>query len=256
MTESRPPTIRRRLLPICLAWSGTAAALLAAAAAVAGNGLAGPPAVLAAGLAGLVVGWVAGVAGAKHFSDRTIRWLAPLAGLLAVSLASALGVQIHRGRVARTARIAADVAGRTTSFQAAATAPRADDGSSFVEIEVDGAHDTFAVTLRDRPGQPRCRGEVTGARHLALLEAVRAADARLTREPSACTPLVGEIIRTFRWTLPERGGHLREVAVTPACAGAYGEFERLYAELDGMAFAAASTAGALICDVPPAAARD
>ena len=256
MTASRPPTIRRRLLLICLAWSGAAAGLLAAAAAVAGTGLAGPPAVLAAGLAGLIVGSVAGVAGARRFSDRTVRWLTPLAGLLAVSLGFAVGVQVHRGRVARTANLAADVTGRTTPFQAAATAPRADDGSSFVEIEVDGAHDTFAMTVRDRPGQPRCRGEVTAARHLALLDAVRAADARLTREPSACTPLVGEIIRTFRWRLPERGGHLREVAVTPACAGAYGEFERLYAELDGLAFAAASTAGALICDLPPAAVRD
>jgi hypothetical protein len=223
---------------------------------VAGDGLAGPPAVLAAGLGGLIAGSVAGLVGAKRLSDRTVRWVAPLAGLLAVSLGSALGVQIHRGRAARSANLTADLAGRTASFQAAATAPRADDGSSFVEIDVDGAHDTFAVTLRDRPGQPRCRGEVTAARHLALLEAVRAADARLTREPSACTPLVGEIIRTFRWRLPERGGHLREVAVTPACAGAYGEFERLYAELDGLGFAAASTAGALICDLPPAAARD
>jgi hypothetical protein len=256
MTESRPPTIRRRLIPICLAWSGTAAGLLAGTAAVAGNGLAGPPAVLAAGLLGLVVGSVAGLAGAKHFSGRAVRWLAPAAGLLAVSLAAALALQIHRGRAAHTAIITADVAGRTAAFQASATAPRADDGSSFVEIEVDGAHDTFAMTVRHRPGQPKCRGEVSAARHLALLEAVRAADARLTREPSACTPLVGEIIRTFRWRLPERGGHPREVAVTPACAGAYGEFERLYAELDGLGFAAASTAGALICDLPPAAAHD
>ena len=70
------------------------------------------------------------------------------------------------------------------------------------------------------------------------------AEARIARNPSPCTPVVGDVIRTFRWSLPERGGHPREVQLTAACAGVYSEFDGLYAALDSLAFSAAATEGA------------
>jgi hypothetical protein len=249
MRAAGPFTIRRRLLAICLAWTGTAVGLASGVSAVAsGYGLSAPPVALACGLAGLAVGATLGVVTSRSLSTRAVRVLFPVAVVLALISAAALAVPIHRGRVARAARTTGDLSARVAPFHVSAVAHRPDDGSSFVEIEVDGAHDTFVMTVSGRPGQPRCHGEVTAARHAALLNAVRAAEARLAREPSACTPLVGEVIRTFRWRLPDRGGPPRGVAVTAACAAAYGEFEGLYAALDALGFAAASTAGALTCE--------
>jgi hypothetical protein len=109
------------------------------------------------------------------------------------------------------------------------------------------------MTPRDRAGHRRCQGVVTSARHEALLDAVRGAEAVLERDRSPCTPVVGEPLRTYRWSLPERGGQTREVGLTAACAGAFPELDGLYAALDALAFSAASTAEALTCDPPTTA---
>ena len=87
----------------------------------------------------------------------------------------------------------------------------------------------------------------TGA-FTSVLEAIRTAERRFARHSSPCTPLVGEVTRTLRWTLPEAGGEPRAVQLTTACAGVYSEFDGLYAALDSLAFSAAATDGALTCE--------
>jgi hypothetical protein len=180
-----------------------------------------------------------------------VRRAFPVIAALALAAGGLVAAQVQRGRTGQEIRASAETAARTAPFTAAGIAHRRDDGSSFLEIAVDGADDTFVMTPRDRAGHPRCQGVVTSARHEALLDAVRGAEAVLARDPSPCTPVVGEPLRTYRWSLPERGGQTREVGLTAACTGAFPELDGLYAALDALAFSAVSTAGALTC-APPA----
>ena len=249
-----PPTIRRVLLPFCLAWVGGVGGLAWRAATVpAGSGLAGPASVLVAAAAGLAAGALVGLIAAWRLSAPAVRSLFLVALAASVGAGVVLASQVQRGRQARAVRAETDTAARPAPFSATAVSHRSDDGSSFLVIEVDGERDTFVMTARNRPGHPECRGFVAAARHVARLDAVRTAEARIARNPSPCTPVVGDVIRTFRWSLPERGGHPREVQLTAACAGVYSEFDGLYAALDSLAFSAAATEGALTCEAPVSA---
>ena len=244
-----PPTIRRVLLPFCLAWVGGVGGLAWHAATVpAGSGLAGPASGLVAATVGLAAGALVGLVAAWRLSAPAVRSLVVVALAASVGAGVVLAGQIHRGRQARAVRAETDNVARLAPFSAAAVSHRSDDGSSFLAIEVDGEHDTFVMTARNRPGHAECRGFVAVARHVALLDAVRTAEGRIARNPSPCTPVVGDVIRTLRWSLPERGGHPREVQLTAACAGVYSEFDGLYAALDSLAFSAAATEGALTCE--------
>ncbi len=249
-----PPTIRRVLLPFCLAWVGGVGGLAWRAATVpAGSGVAGPTSVLTAAAVGLAAGALVGLVAAWRLSASAVRSLFLVALAASVGAGGVLAGQIHRGRQARAVHTRTDTTTRRAPFSAAAVSHRSDDGSSFLEIEVDGEQDTFVMRPRNRPGHLECRGFVAAARHVALLDAVRTAEARIARNPSPCTPVVGDVIRTFRWSLPERGGHPREVRLTAACAGVYSEFDGLYAALDSLAFSAAATEGALTCEAPASA---
>jgi hypothetical protein len=250
-----PPTIRRLLLPFCLAWVGAVGGLYwgGGATMTAGNGVAGSPSVPGSAALGLALGALIGLLATWRLPAQAVRsvFLVALAG--AVSAGAIVADRIERGRQARTMSAEIDTAAQTVPFSASAVSHRPDDGSAFVEIAVDGARDTFVMTPRHHPGRPECLGIVAAARHVALLEAVRTADARIARNTSPCTPIVGDVIRTVRWSLPERGGHPREVQLTAACAGVYAEFDGLFAALDSLAFSAAATDGALTCAAPASA---
>ncbi len=248
------PTIRRVLLPFCLAWVGGVGGLFGGGAAVAaGDALAGPASALGWAAIGAAAGALAGSVAAWRLPAPALRVLFLVALLASLGAAALLAGQIQRGRRARLVHAESDAAARRAPFSAAAVSHRPDDGSSFIDIDVDGAKDTFVMTARNRPGHPRCRGTVAADRHAALVDAVRTAEARIVRNPSPCTPVVGDVIRTFRWSLPERGGSVREVQLTAACAGVYSEFDGLYAALDSLAFSADGTAGALTCEAPASA---
>lgn len=243
------PTIRRVLLPFCLAWVGAVGGLAWGATTVpASSGLAESAATLVAAATGLAAGALVGLIAAWRLSAPAVRSLFLIALAASVGAASVLPGQIRRARQARAMRADPDSATRMAPFSAAAVSHRADDGSSFIAIAVDGERDWFVMTARNRPGHPECRGPVGADRHVALLDAVRTAETRIEHNPSPCTPVVGDVIRTFRWSLPERGGRPREVQLTAACAGVYSEFDGLYAALDSLAFSAAATEGALTCE--------
>ncbi len=218
------------------------------------SGLAGPAILLAAAAIGVALGALAGGLAAWRLPDAVVRPLFPVALVAAVLAGGLLAAQVQRGRRARTAREAVGTAAVMAPFTAGAVSHRADDGSTFMDIDVDGAGDTFTMTVRGRPGHPRCEGRVPAARHAAILEVVRTADGRLARYASPCTPLVGDVTRTLRWSLPRAGRPPREVQLTTACAGVYSEFDGLYAALDSLAFSAAATEGALTCE--PASGRE
>lgn len=250
-----PPTIRRVLLPFCLAWVGGVGGLYwgDGATTPAGNGVAGWASVPGSAVLGLALGALIGLLATWRLPGQAVRPVFLVALAAAVSGGAIVADRIERSHQSRAMRAEIDTAARTAPFSASAVSHRPDDGSAFVEIAVDGARDTFVMTPRHRPGRPECRGIVAAARHVALLEAVRTAEARLARHTSPCTPLVGDVIRTVRWSLPDRGGHPREVQLTAACAGVYSEFDGLFAALDSLAFSAAATEGALTCAAPASA---
>jgi hypothetical protein len=243
------PTIRRLLLPFCLAWVGAVGGIAWGATTVpATSGLAESAATLVAAATGLAAGALVGFIAAWRLSAPAVRSLFLVALAASVGAAGVLPGQIRHARQARAMRADTDSTTRMAPFAAAAVSHRADDGSSFIAIAVDGERDWFVMTARNRPGHPECRGPVGADRHVALLDAVRTAETRIEHNPSPCTPVVGDVIRTFRWSLPERGGRPREVQLTAACAGVYSEFDGLYAALDSLAFSAAATEGALTCE--------
>lgn len=243
---------RRVLLALCLVWLGGVAGLFAgAASAPAGSGLAGSAMVLVYGIAGAVIGAIAGALAGWKLSREALRPVLAAAVVLSLTAAIAIGVMVVRQQKARETSAAAEAASQRAPFSVSLVTHRPDSGATFIDIAIDGERDTFVMTSRQKPGRPVCRGGLNQSQHAEVLDALRRLDAMFAKETAVCAA-AGEVLLTFRWTLPEGGGIAREVGLTPECDQAHTEFTALYVPIEKVAFSAENNAGRLQCDEPGA----
>jgi hypothetical protein len=236
------------LLPAILAGVGGIVGLFVGGAAVpAGSGLAGPTIVLGYGAVGAVCGLVAGAIAAWLLPARHVR-PALLAALgLGLIAAVAVGIRVVRTNRERAERAGVEQQQRAAPFFAAAIADGPHDGSSFIDIRVDGKRDAFVMTARGQPERPTCRGTIDNEERARLLRVLRNAEDLLERDPDPCAGS-GEPYRRFRWSLPERGGGEREVALTIACGKEHSELVALYIPFESIAFRATRGRGDVACE--------
>lgn len=239
--------MRRLLLPVGLAWVGGLAGLYVGAAVTPpGSGLAGPAGAVACGMIGAVLGLVAGAAAAWKLPQALMPAVSNVVAGLAIAGFVVFGMSIMRAWTNRPGGAEAPSA-EPAFFAVSASRPDADDGSTFVRIEVDGARGTFRMVSRKQPGQPTCRGAVGAPERTVLVDALRRLDA-LDAQATQCQDDTRPVM-TLEWSLfPSEPG--RSARVTEACIAAHPEFTALYVPLENLAFGAEARPGALVCGPP------
>jgi len=248
--------LMRALIALGLTCAGAISGLFAGGFLVPSDaGLAGGAIVLFYGVLGLSIGLIAGVVLAFKLAADALRAAAAVAVLAALASAAAMSVQITRARAEREAREQGDTAARLAPFTASAEALHPADGASFVTIALNGQDGTFEMMSGDRPGQPVCRGWFDEESRVSVLTALRAAEDYLAEHPDGCQAQ-GDMMRAFRWTLPERGGEARAVYLARDCGGDHPALSGLYTPFERIGFQANRADDGLVCDPAVAPATD